>query len=155
MESRLYDELRQTKPFESREAEAMIQILRTAAWLTLRMEQYLKQYELTSAQYNVLRILRGAGELGRSCQEIGERMVTLDSDITRLLDRLEKRGWLKRHRDTEDRRVIRVKITAAGRKVLEELDAPQKEWTRKHMGHLSEARLKQLCLTLDEIRAVE
>ena len=152
METRLQQELKQSRPFESLEAMALLNILRTAAWLTHRQEQLMKEWDLTGVQYNVLRILRGAGQEGRSCQEIGERMVTLDSDITRLLDRLEKRGWISRKRDAQDRRIVRVWIASPGRKVLEQLDAPLRQWTKKHLGWLDEKQLRVLSECLEEIR---
>ena len=95
----LQDEIRQRKPFDSLEEEAVLNVLRTADVLLQRLTTVLKPFKLSHSQYNVLRILRGAGPEGLACREIGERMITRDPDITRLLDRLEARGLLTRTRD--------------------------------------------------------
>src|ERR1700675_379594 len=109
-------ELKQKIPFTSREAEAYLSLLRTADALQTQVEARLKLFGLTGTQYNALRILRGAGPEGLPCREIGERMITRDPDITRLLDRLEDRGFVQRTRAKNDRRVICGKITPAGLK---------------------------------------
>ena len=106
MAGRLQQEIRQTKAIRLLEEEATLNIVRTADVLMLRMTDLLKPYALSATQYNVLRILRGAGETGASCKDIGSRMVTRDPDITRLMDRLEKRGVVARDRAKEDRRVV-------------------------------------------------
>lgn len=103
----------------------------------------LKSHGLTSPQYNVLRILRGAGQ-PLSCTEVGNRMWTRDSDITRLLDRLEKRGWIERCRSSEDRRAISVGITAAGIELLSSLDRPVRLLHRQQFGGLPEAEKTML-----------
>jgi DNA-binding MarR family transcriptional regulator len=152
VETRLQQELRQTKPFSSREEEAHLSIQRTAEVLWHGVAEMLKGAELTPTQYNVLRILRGAGRPGRSCGEISERMVTKDSDITRLLNRLEARGLITRERTEEDRRVINASITREGLRVLAELDEPVKEHHRRVLGHLGPKRLAQLCELLEAVR---
>src|ERR1700682_1900557 len=116
----LQAELKQKIPFTSREAEAYLSLLRTADALETQVEARLKEFGLTGTQYNALRILRGAGPDGLPCREIGERMITRDPDITRLLDRLEDRGFVERTRARDDRRVIYGKIPAAGLKLLRE-----------------------------------
>ena len=98
---------------------------------------------LSHTQYNVLRILRGAGEQGLCCREVAERMITRDPDITRLLDRLERRGLLARSRDSQDRRVITVRITAAGQKLLKDLDGPMGEYNRNLLSHMDKERPPQ------------
>jgi DNA-binding MarR family transcriptional regulator len=103
---RLREEIQQQMPFESLEQEAVLNVLRTADVLLQRITAVLKPFKLSPSQYNVLRILRGAGPEGLACREIGERMITSDPEITRLLDRLEARGLLTRTRDQKDRRVI-------------------------------------------------
>src|SRR6266849_4791387 len=118
----LQAELKQKVPFRSREAEAYLSLLRTADALQSQVEAKLKEFGLTGTQYNALRILRGAGAEGLPCSEIGERMITRDPDITRLLDRLQKRGLVDRSRGKQDRRVIYGKITPAGLKLLREMD---------------------------------
>src|SRR6266566_7863061 len=126
----LQAELKQKIPFASREAEAYLSLLRTADALQTQVEARLKEFGLTGTQYNALRILRGAGPEGLACREIGERMITRDPDITRLLDRLEARGLLTRTRDQKDRRVITARITSEGRRLLEALDQPIAEIDR-------------------------
>ncbi len=103
----------------------------------------LKAEELSSTQYNVLRILRGAPE-GLPCGEIGNRMITRDPDITRLLDRLEKRGLVSRCRETKDRRMVLTRITDKGLELLARLDEPVQEIHRAQMGHLGRERLQAL-----------
>src|SRR6202171_2678059 len=116
----LQAELKQKIPFTSREAEAYLSLLRTADALQTHVVARLKEVGLTGTQYNALRILRGAGPEGLPCREIGERMITRDPDITRLLNRLEDRGFVQRARAKLDRRVIYGKIPAAGLKLLRE-----------------------------------
>ena len=114
----------------------------------------LKTEELSEKQYNVLRILRGSPE-GLACSEIGNRMITRDPDITRLLDRLEKRTLISRCRETKDRRTVVTTITPRGLKVLERLDEPIQELHRKQLGHLGRERLKTLCELLRSARSRE
>src|SRR5882672_9277108 len=106
----LQSELKQKVPFAGPEQEAYLALLRTADALESQVEAKLKEFGLTGTQYNALRILRGAGPDGIPCSEIGERMITRDPDVTRLLDRLQKRGLVKRTRGQQDRRVIYGKI---------------------------------------------
>src|SRR6185503_1750926 len=117
MSGKLAKEIRQTKAFSSPAEEAILNIHRTAAVLTALFADTLKPFGLTEIQYNALRILRGAGKEGLSCQEIAERMITRDPDITRLVDRLASRGLVERARSEEDRRVVVTRITASGLKM--------------------------------------
>src|SRR5258707_412107 len=103
---RLLKELKQTKPFQTLETEAILNLQKTMDVLGHQMEAFLKAFSISGTQYNVLRILRGAGLEGLKCSEIGERLVTHDPDITRLLDRMEKRGFIVRAREEKDRRVV-------------------------------------------------
>jgi len=151
----LQAELKQTIPFASREQEAYLSLLRTADSLQMQVEAWLKGYGLTGTQYNALRILRGAGAEGLPCREIGERMITHDPDITRLLDRLEDRGFVDRTRDRVDRRVIYGKITTAGLKLLREIDAPLEKRSREMFRHVSQEKLKQLITLLELVRTPE
>lgn len=151
MGTKLQGELRQTRPFGSLEEEVHLSILRTAEKLVTGVNETLKQSELTPTQYNALRILRGAGDEGASCREISERMVTKDSDITRLLDRLEGRGLIARAR-AEDRRFIIARITPEGTQLLSELDGPVAECHRRQLGHLGKSKLSSLRALLDEAR---
>ena len=127
MTGRLKKELKQSKPFPTLEAEVYLNIQRTAEALLWKATELLKPYDLTPTQYNVLRILRGAGTNGLICREIGERMVSRDPDVTKLLDRLETRDLITRERDHKDRRVIIARVTEAGLKLLEELDPHGRE----------------------------
>src|SRR5215213_10918735 len=101
------------KPPPLLEQDAFMSIQRNADWLMRELEEILKDHQLSPAQYNVLRILRTAGPIGMACHEIGERMITRDPDMTRLLDRLEERGLIVRERDKRDRRMITTRVTDA------------------------------------------
>ncbi len=129
------------------EEVAFLELLRTTDQLSRRLAQVLKAEELSPTQYNVLRILRGAPE-GLACGEIGDRMITRDPDITRLLDRLEKRKLITRWRDATDRRVVLARITGEGLKTLARLDQPIVEMHRGLLGHLGRRRLGELCRLL-------
>jgi DNA-binding MarR family transcriptional regulator len=145
-------ELQQTKPFPGLEDEAVVSLHRTADRLNGCFSDMLKPYGLSPTQFNALRILRGAGEAGRTCSEIAERMVNRDPDITRLLDRLERRGLVARSREGRDRRVIITRITPAGLALLHGLDQPIEEFNRKQLGHLSEQQLQALVKLLEVVR---
>src|SRR3984957_13442796 len=140
----LQAELKQNIPFSSREQEAYLALLRTADALQTQVEARLKEFGLTGTQYNALRILRGAGPEGLPCREIGKRMITHDPDITRLLNRLEDRGFVKRTRAKNDRRVICGKITPAGLKLLREIDSPLEKRGREMLRHVGQEKLKDL-----------
>lgn len=148
----LQAELKQKRPFSSAEQEAYLSLLRTADALQSSMEAKLKEFGLTGTQYNALRILRGAGADGLPCSEISERMITRDPDITRLLNRLEKRGLARRIRDKRDRRVIYGKITAPGLKLLQEMDRPIEEYGFEILGHVSQTDLRKLIELLEAVR---
>jgi DNA-binding MarR family transcriptional regulator len=148
----LQAELKQKIPFTSREQEAYLSLLRTADELQGHVEARLKEFGLTGTQYNALRILRGAGPEGLPCREIGERMIARDPDITRLLNRLEDRGFVERTRASHDRRVIYGKITAAGLKLLREMDRPIEKHGRKMLKHVGQEKLQQLIELLELVR---
>jgi DNA-binding MarR family transcriptional regulator len=152
MAKRLRDEIRQHKPFESLEEEALLNVLRTADVLIQRLTAVLKPFNLSHSQYNVLRILRGAGADGLACQDVAERMITRDPDVTRLLDRLEARGLVTRARDQKDRRVVVARITPEGERLLEALDQPIAEGDRQPLRHLGEQRLRTLIQLLELAR---
>src|SRR2546426_12050116 len=122
MAGRLQQEIRQTKAIRLLEEEAALNVVRTADLLMQRVAGLLKPYALSPTQYNVLRILRGAGESGLSSKDAGSRLVARDPDITRLMDRLEKRGLLTRDRSSEDRRVVTHRLTQEGLGLVRELD---------------------------------
>jgi DNA-binding MarR family transcriptional regulator len=152
MAGRIQSEIRQTKPLGSVEEEAFLNVQRTANVLSQGMSELLKEHDLTSTQYNVLRILRGAGQAGLTAGEIGERMITRDPDVTRLLDRLERRGLVERWRCTEDRRVVWTRITAAGLEAVGALDAPVDELHVSLLRHMGDDRLRQLVELLELAR---
>ena len=141
------------RPRSCPEEAAYLDLLRTCDLLSRLPAQVLKEAELSSTQYNVLRILRGAPE-GLGCGEIGRRMITRDPDITRLLDRLEKRGLIERHRPSGDRRRVLTRITAAGLALLAGLDEPIREVHRRQLGHLGRERLARLGKLLAEARGL-
>ena len=149
---RLADEIKQTKPFETPEDEAFVSVLRTAEAFLWREAEFLKAYEVTFSQYNVLRILRGAEPAGLICREIGERMIARDPDVTKLLDRLEARGLIRRDREEKDRRVVVVRITREGLALVKQIDAPMLKLTGEILGHLGERKLRTLIRLLDEAR---
>jgi DNA-binding MarR family transcriptional regulator len=142
--------LKQTKPFSSPEHEAFLAIQRLASELVQGSAELLKAHGLTGAQYNVLRILRGAGRDGLACSGIGDRLVARDPDMTRLLDRMEKSGFVERARASDDRRVVTTRITAKGLAVVAKIDAPMAELHKRQLGHLGRARLKELLSLLED-----
>ena len=144
MTSRLQDEIKQTKPFRSLHEEAALNIARTAAVLTHAFSEALKAYGITATQYNVLRILRGAGSNGLCRNEIRDRLIAQVPDVTRLLDRMEEGKLIERERSTSDRRLVTTRITAEGMRLLKSLDAPVVELQREQLGHLSKAQLTDL-----------
>ena len=135
------------------EDSVFIALHKTADSLGVEAEQLLKAHGLTGTQYNVLRILRGAEPEGLPCRAIGERMISHDPDMTRLLDRMEKRGLISRARQTDDRRVIKTRISPAGLALLKSLDQPVRELHKRQFHHLPAARLKTLAELLEEVRA--
>lgn len=152
MPGKIQQELKQTRPFDSLSAEAFLNLVRTTDRLMRVQESVLKSAGVSLSQYNVLRILRGAGPEGLPCGEIADRMVQRDPDITRLVDRLEKRGVVVRERETRDRRVVRVKITDVGLRTLKELDRPVRDAVEGNLGHLGQRRLRDLVTLLESIR---
>ena len=124
--------------------EAFLAILSAADALAAELEAVLKESDLSATQYNVLRILRGAGDEGLPCGRIAERMITRDPDMTRLLDRLEKRGLIERSRDVEDRRIVRGRISPAGLRAVALLDEPVIELHRRQLHGLNKSETNQL-----------
>ena len=128
-----------------------LDLLRTTDILSRALVAVLKTEDLSANQYNVLRILRGSPD-GLPCSEIASRMITRDPDITRLLDRLEKRGLISRCRETKDRRMVMARITPYGFKLLARLDGPVEETHRRQLGHLGRERLRALAELLHAAR---
>jgi DNA-binding MarR family transcriptional regulator len=134
------------------EEAAFLDMLRTTDMLSRGLVKVLKRERVSSTQYNVLRILRGAPE-GLPCGEIANRMITRDPDITRLLDRLEKRQLISRCREDQDRRTVMARITKDGLGVLGRLDEPVQTAHRRQLGHLGRERLLALAELLRDARA--
>lgn len=134
------------------EETAFLDLQRTCDLLSRRLAHVLKTEDLSATQYNVLRILRGSPD-GLPCGEIANRMITRDPDITRLLDRMEKRDLISRWRETKDRRVVMARITGNGLKVLSRLDEPVEAAHHKQLGHLGKERLRALAELLAAARA--
>jgi DNA-binding MarR family transcriptional regulator len=159
----LASQIKKLRPFESPEQEAMLNIVRTADVLSGEIEaEVFKPSGISPTQYNVLRILRGSGAIagnahgvpgeGLACGEIASRMVTRDPDITRLLDRLEKRGFISRNREEKDRRVVCTRITDAGIQLLDNLNPQVQAAHRRQLSHMGREKLKQLIALLEEAR---
>jgi len=152
MASTIARELKQKKPFSSPEQEIMLGLRIAAARVVAPWARFLRTTaQLTNNQYNALRILRGSHPAKLACSDIAERMIDRDPDITRLIDRLEKRGLVKRFRSRQDRRVIEVGITDKGLAVVRELDAHARRMPEALLGHLGVARLRQLGSLLEAV----
>ncbi len=123
----LQAEIKQTKPFSSLQEEVWLNLQRTWAILSHSSEQWLRQRGLSTTQYNVLRILRGAGCAGLCQYEVGDRLVAQVPDVPRILERMEKAGWVGRVRGQQDRRVVIATLTPAGQVLVDELDAPMEQ----------------------------
>ena len=149
--NQLQQELKKKQPFDSPEQEATLNIIRTNDQFQNRFGRLFRQFGLTSSQYNVLRILRGEGK-PLPCLEIADRMLQVVPAMTGLIDRLEKQELVKRHRCSEDRRVIYIHLTDKGAALLRELDAPVVELHRNLMGHLSHDEMKELSRLLEKCR---
>ena len=148
----LQQELKQRKPFASLRHEVLVSLARTSALLTHALDHALKTHGITPTQYNVLRILRGAGTNGLCRYEIAERLITPVPDVSRLLDRMTAAGLLTRERDLVDRRLVVACITAKGLAMLESLDLPSQQIIEATMQHLSDEQLTALRDLLDLAR---
>jgi len=160
-------EIYKREPFRSSAEEAFLNVARTASVLAGDFERLFKPHGLSGATYNALRILRGAGESGRRCTEIGEHLVAAVPDVTRLIDRLERAGLAKRVRGGggggsggsgggggggADRRVVMVRITPSGLALLKKLDQPVADLHQRQMGHMADSKLEALSRLLCEVR---
>jgi DNA-binding MarR family transcriptional regulator len=155
MKSRLQEEIHKKHPFEHPEDEAFLNLLRTHSVLFSATERFLRTNDLSMATYNVLRILRAAGAEGRSCSAIGDDMVARVPDVTRLVDRLERLGFVTRGRGQEDRRVVRVVITQAGTELLAKVDRPLIDLYKGLFKHMTRGELDQLSALLCKARHPE
>ena len=152
MASELQTELKQQKPFRSLKEEATLSIWRTAALLEHAFESALKPHRITSTQYNVLRILRGAEPDGLCRNEISARLVRQAPDVTRLLDRLEDTKLIARQRGGDDRRFVLTRITRAGLGLLDDVEDRIDQIHHAQLGHLNEAQLRKLISLLADVR---
>jgi DNA-binding MarR family transcriptional regulator len=152
MSPSLQQELRQRKPFSSLQQEAYLSVVRTTSMLTDQFEDLLKPHGITGTQFNVLRILRGAGEGGLCRNELRDRMLTRMPDMTRLLDRMEEAGLVTRARERDDRRMVLTRITERGRELLQELDRPVRELHREQLARLTDTQLRSLIDLLEKLR---
>jgi len=152
MRTTLQEELQQRQPFKSLEEEAALNMGRTAALLAEATEAVLRPYGVSPPQYNVLRILRRAGEKGLGRNEIRDRLLSRMPDVTRLLVRLEEAGLLVRERSSQDRRYVPTRLTPAGLELVDRLDGPVARTQREHFAGLEAAQLEALCGVLTHIR---
>lgn len=152
MPTHLLDEIKQTKPFAHPADEALLSIFRTATVLEHGLNEILRPHGITVTQYNVLRILRGAGARGLCGKEIAERLISRVPDVSRLLDRMEQMGLLGKERDADDMRHITSRITAKGRRVLEKATPGLAEFGRNRVGRLSARTVRALIEGLELIR---
>jgi DNA-binding MarR family transcriptional regulator len=153
MRNALQAELKQNKPFKSLQEEAVLSITRTAAVLEHGVAQALRPHEITFTQYNVLRILRGAGAQGLCRLEVGERLVRRVPDVTRLLDRMEDNGLIARRRGKDDRRYVATHITPKGLDLVAAIDREICEIHNRQIGHVDARSLRLLIEVLTKVRA--
>ncbi|MBX3418684.1 MAG: MarR family transcriptional regulator [Pirellulaceae bacterium] len=152
MPGKLKSELKKKGAFDSLEQEATLNLWRTSDQLVNRVGQLLRQFGLTPSQYNVLRILRGAGEALPSL-EIASRLIQVVPAITGLIDRLEQQSLVERERSSEDRRVVKVALTKKGRDLVDKIDEPLQDLHRDLMGHLTRLELKTVIELMEKIRS--
>lgn len=153
MAGKLAREIKEPKPFPTLEGEAVLNVLRTAEFLSQGLNDRLKSFGLTFTQFNLLRMLRGGGAAGLTCSQLGERLISRDPDMTRLLDRIEHSGLLRRERSAADRRIILSMITPEGEALLKKAEEPVRQVMKEHMSHLNRERLIALVDSLEDIRA--
>jgi DNA-binding MarR family transcriptional regulator len=153
MAEKLQSEIKQSKPFPRASAEAFLSILRTAALLEHQIGEVLRPHGITTTQYNVLRILKGAGSQGLCGREIAERLVSRVPDVSRLLDRMEELGLLTRKRDSEDRRHVTARITNQGLKIIEKATPDLEAVESSRFRNLPAESVQSLIETLDDVRA--
>ena len=152
MVSRFQQEIKQTRPFRSKTEEAALALLRTADLVRRGIATIVEPYSITVQQYNVLRILRGAGDRGLPTLEIAERMIEQTPGITRLIDRLERKQLVLRERCETDRRQVFCRITSDGLKLLADLDAPIRSMDKWALAALPPRDIAQLIALLDKAR---
>jgi DNA-binding MarR family transcriptional regulator len=148
----LKHEIQQSTPFSSLEEEALLNLMRTSDFFERAFQRKTREWGITSTQYNVLRILRGAQPGGLQCAAIGDRMITAEPDITRILSRLKALKLIKQHRDRRDRRVVRTQISEAGLALLNEMDPLIRRLPASLLGHMSAGNLRELIRLLETAR---
>jgi DNA-binding MarR family transcriptional regulator len=153
MPSKLQDEIKQAKPFESAQQELWLNLARTTAMASHVVEQGLRQHGLSATQYNVLRILRGAPQ-GLCQYEIGDRLVAQVPDVPRIVERMDKAGWVQRLRGTADRRIVMASLTPAGLELVNSLDQPVREMIGGIFAGLEASQVETLNELLVAARSV-
>ena len=152
MSGKVAQEIVQTKPFVCREEEAFLNLARTHEHIMQGFSELFREFHISTTQYNVLRILRGAGSEGLNCTEAAQRLISHDPDITRLFDRLEVRGLIARSRSTADRRVVQATITEQGLDILIKLDQPVFDLHAQQMQNLNAGEMEELIRLLELMR---
>lgn len=155
MTSSLQHEIRQARPFGSLREEAILSLWRTATTLQDSIDALLREHGISSAQYNVLRILRGAGVSGLCRNDIRDRLVARMPDVTRLLDRLETMQLVRRERGTEDRRLVTTYLTPVGERLLAQVESPVSALHERQLRHLKDHQVRTLIDLLALARKVE
>ncbi len=150
--SNLAEEIGKKRGFDSLAQEAFLNLARTYSVLSREWAVFFRKYGLTEQQYNVLRIVQGAGRTGIHCEPIVRGMMTIDPDVTRLVDRLVKQGLVQRQRCERDRRVVLVTLTDEGKALLKKLRRPVLALHEKQLGHLGDRKLATISALLFEAR---
>ena len=145
-------ELLKQDHFASLGQEAMLNVVVTGNWLLSELAATTANYNITSAQYNVLRILRGSHPQKLTCGAIGDRLIDRTPDVTRLLNRLDRQGFIERGRAQHDRRIVEVSITEKGLSLLARMQAPMDQTVEQVTCHLSSAEQRQLSMLLEKMR---
>ena len=148
----LKHEIAQERPFSSPEEEALLNLMRTADCLQREFQRVSREWGVTSTQYNVLRILRGSHPRGLTCSAIGERLITAEPDITRLLGRLKALKLIRQQRDRHDRRVVWTQISDSGLDLLHQMDPIIHRTPKKLLDHLTEQEVAELTRLLELAR---
>lgn len=149
----VHGEINLNAPFLSQGQEATVTLLRTASVVRRALSRVIEPSGLSLAQYGALRIIRGAGSGGIATLTIRERMIEEGTTITRILDKLEKAGLIRRERSEPDRRQVTCYITAAGNRVLDKLRPKVDAADTDAMAALSEGEVEQLIELLNTVRA--
>jgi len=155
MAGRILEEIKQTKPFASPREEALVSLLRTAAIVEHALGDALRPLGLTHTQYNVLRILKGAGAAGLCGREVGERLISRVPDVPRLLERMSDQGLIRRDRDRADRRHVTTRLTENGSRILARATARLEELAAVRFDRLDAGQSAQLVDLLEAVRATD